>query len=154
MPRLLTRPTKDAVDQIETCLLESDLTSRARRQLRAVLSWARGKTPADVASDHALKMSEFTVRKAIHCYIAEGLAGFKAPVDRSPGRQKIDPEITKSVVRDFAQSLAAGAPLPYRELATRHGISLGKVAAIAKDHKFDARNRRGPMKPHDINSEA
>lgn len=146
MPRILTRPTKESVEQIEKCLLESDLTPKARLQLRAVMAWARGKTSRQVASDRALKMSDFSVRAAINRFIAKGLEAFTNPPSGAPGRRKISADVVRAVAADMKSAIESGAPLPYRDLAMKHGISLGKVSAIAKANKFDAANRRGPLR--------
>jgi transposase len=148
MSRTLIRPTPAAVTAIQEALITSELSPRARRQLRAVLAWANGKNTRQVATDATLKMSDFTVRRAIHLYRKAGINGFtQIPAPAVGARKPISAAQEAAVVEDLQRSFERGEAVTYRALHAKYGIALGKIAAIARKHRLDPAHRRGRVAP-------
>jgi len=147
MSRTTLRPPQSEIDQINAAFSDFDMPPLARLRLRAVREWAKGKTLKEVAADPQNKCSAETVRMAVARYRQFGLACFVTPITKGCGRSAIDPAKATAVIEALRGSIDGNAPLSYRKLAEQHGVSIGKIAAIAKRSRLDPKHRRGPVAP-------
>ena len=150
MSRAFLRPAQKEISVIEDALIVHTLSERARLRLRAVLSWARGmsiKEAAAAISSRGKGVSRETVRCAVRLYRTDGLDPFIHSTGAPCGRRRIAPEKVAAIAAEMKDAAERGQTIAYREIQKRHGVSLGKVAAIARQHGFDRDHRRGAVAP-------
>ena len=148
MAHSLLRPTEEEAAKIyQTLLVSEQLPPVARRALNIVLVWSRGQSPAQIAAALSPRCNRETVRRIVLRYRQGGIPAILLMRRGRVGHPPTPSDQEETVVKTLRDAFARGAMITYRELSRQTGVSVTTIAAIAKRHKLDGPNRRGPVSP-------
>lgn len=126
--------------QLQQMIGKTDSSALAVTRGKLILLLAEGKTPQEIA--RLLKVSLPTVYTWKKKYLEQGVACLSAG---SPGRKAISESRVRKLLEEVAIRSASGKPWTVRELAQRHGLSVGIVSRILKENPQPSKTRNSDV---------